>query len=374
MNNLKLQKNKNILIVTHSLNLEGAPFFLYNLAIGLKKNGHFVSLASPCDGPLKSFFQKQKIPVEIMDFTLQETEISKFEGRYDLILVNTIIGYKFIKKVDFEKEKIVWCLHESERDFYFNHFEDLNEKIFSQVNKIVFSSQATKEIYEDLNTNNNFTIINTLGNWENINEYIDKNQKRIIKKKLGFKKDDIIINIIGTICLRKGQLEFTEATIKILNRLNNPKLKFLMVGGGRGYEYEKEIRKKIEASGFQDQIIIVNETKNIFDYYFISDIFVCNSYIEAFPMVILEAMAFGLPIVSTDAYGIAEQLEDEKSALLIMPGDTKALEEKIIKLIKNPSLAKTLGKNAQKRLKEKFPFEKMIAEYDSLIQEVCSNE
>ncbi len=375
MNNSKSRKNrKKILIVTHNLNLEGAPFFLLNLASGLKDLGYSITIISPCDGPIRSFFEKIKIEVRIIDFLSSRADISQAENIYDLIIVNTIIGYKFIKKLDLQKEKIIWCLHESEKDFYFKHFNDLDKEIFYQVKRVVFSSNATREIYEELNCNNNFSTINTLGNWNKIDKYIENNSKKKVKRKLGFREEDFIINIIGTICLRKGQMEFTEAAIEILKKINNPHLKFLMVGGGRGYEYEKEIRKKIEASGLNNQILIVNETKEILDYYFISDIFVCNSYIEAFPMVILEAMAFGLPIVSTDAYGIAEQIEDGKSGLLVMPGDTKDLEKKIASLIKNRQLARNLGRGAKKRLQEYFPFKKMIHEYDSLIQEVCKND
>lgn len=90
-------------------------------------------------------------------------------------------------------------------------------------------------------------------------------------------------------------------------------------------------------------------------------------------MVTLEAMAFSLPIISTDAYGLAEQIEDNKSGLLIMTGDKEALKDKILYLIKNREAAKKLGINARKKLEEEFSYEKMIKKYDSLISEVVNN-
>lgn len=362
------------MLVAYSLNPEGAPWFFFNLAKGLKKLGHKIEILSPIDGMLKGVFQSEKIQVITSDFTSKKFDSSKFEDKYDIVLVNTIIGYKFLKKINLKQEKIIWCLHESERDFYFNYFPDLNTNILSKVSKVVFSSIATRDIYEDLNIADNFTIINTVGDWGKINNYTKNNSKEKIKKKYGFKKSDFLINLIGTICLRKGQLEFMEAAITLLRKLKNPNLKFIMVGGGRGYEYEKEIRKKILLNNLEDQILIFNETKDIFDFYFISDIFVCNSYIEAFPMVTLEAMAFGLPIVSTDAYGLAEQFEDGKNGLVVMPGDTEELKNKITYLIKNPDIAKKLGKNARKTLEERFSYDKMIKKYDSLISEVYDHE
>lgn len=362
-----------LLMVTHNLNCEGASLFFFNLAKELKKLNYSIEILSPLKGPLSIFFLEEGIKVKIRNFVSNKKNSLDLD-EYDVVLVNTIIGYKFIKKINLSRNKVLWCLHESERDFYFDYFQDLSEDLFFKVKKVVLSSKASFEIYDDLNLNNNFTIINTVSDYRNIYKYIKENSKRKIKEKYGFRKTDFLVNLIGTICLRKGQLEFTEAAISIFKKINNPNLKFIMVGGGRGYEYEKTIRKLINYHNLGDRIAIFGETKEIFDFYYISDIFVCNSYIEAFPMVTLEAMAFGLPIVSTDAYGLAEQIEDKKSGLLVMPGDTKDLEKKILFLIKNPNVARKLGINARKRLEKAFPFQGMIKKYNSLIREVINKK
>ena len=358
-------------MVTHNLNFEGAPLFYFNLAKGLEKLGYVIKFLSPVNGPLKNTFSKAGIKTTVADFSSKEFDIRKFENKYDAILVNTILGYKLIKKLNLKTEKVIWSLHESERSVYYKQFPDFNNNLFSQVLKVVFSSEATRNMYSDLDTAGNFTIINTVGDTKKIDGYIKKNIKEKIKEKYGFKKSDFIVNLIGTICLRKGQLEFTEAAVNILKKLKNPNLKFVMVGGGRGYECEKVIRKMIKMNGLEDNIIIFNETREIFDFYFISDIFVCNSYIEAFPMVTLEAMAFSLPIISTDAYGLAEQFKDGENGLVIMAGDKEALENKIVYLIKNPQEARRLGKNARIFLEKNFSYDAMIKKYDLLITEVC---
>ncbi|MDI6778014.1 MAG: glycosyltransferase family 4 protein [Patescibacteria group bacterium] len=362
-----------ILLVTHNLNLEGAPLFLFNLGKGLKKIGYEVEVLSPSSGPLKRAFSKESLKPFIFYFKSEKANLEGKEKDYDAIIVNTISGYKFIQKTgDSAKKKIAWVLHESERDVYFNLFSDLNPELFGKVDKVVFSSQATRDVYEDLNTSGNFEIINTVGDRKVIDEFVEKNEKRIVKKKRGFADEDFLVMTIGTICLRKGQMEFTQAAIEILKKVKNSNLKFVMVGGGRGYEIEKTIRKTIMQSGFGDQIIIIDETKDIFDYYFISDIFVLNSYIEAFPLSILEAMAFGLPIIATDVYGIPEQIEDGKEGLLIMAGDVKGLENKIMYLLKNKNEAKKLGMNARNKIENEFQFDEMIKRYDKLISETAN--
>ena len=69
MHDLSLKKvSKKLLLVTNNLNLEGAPLFFFNLAKGLKENGHSVEILSSLDGPLKSYFLKKDISVSILDF------------------------------------------------------------------------------------------------------------------------------------------------------------------------------------------------------------------------------------------------------------------------------------------------------------------
>lgn len=362
-----------ILLVTHNLNLEGAPLFLFNLAKGLKKMGHGVEIMSPSDGPLKELFSREGLKSTIYDFRSQKFDFKGREDDYDAIIVNTIAGYKFIQKMSRTlRKKIIWALHESERELYFQSFSDLDAALFSEVGRVVFSSMATREVYEDLDTSGNFTIINTVGDWKVIDEYIGKNNKKIIKKKCGFSNKDFLVTAIGTICVRKGQLELVQAAVEVLSKLKNPKFKFVMVGGGRGYEIEETIRKVIKQSSLGSQIVIVDEIKDIFDYYLICDIFVCNSYIEAFPLSILEAMAFGLPIIATDIYGIPEQIDDGKDGLLVMAGDVKELKNKITHLLKNKKEAKELGINARKKIENKFQFGEMIRKYDKLISEIAN--
>ncbi len=362
-----------ILLVSHNLNLEGAPLFLFNLGKGLKKIGHDVEVFSPSSGPLKGLFLQEGLKPSVFDFKSGKADFRGREKDYDVIIVNTIAGYKFIQKVDQEtRKKIAWALHESEREIYFQSFADLDAALFSEVGRVVFSSMVTREVYEDLNISKNFEIINTVGDWKVIEEFVEKNKKNTVKKKRGFAEKDFLVVAIGTICLRKGQLEIVQAAINVLRKSKNPNLKFVLVGGGRGYEIEKTIRRTINLSGLGDQIVIVNETKDVFDYYLISDIFVCNSYVEAFPLSILEAMAFGLPIIATDVYGIPEQIDDGKDGLLVMAGDVKGLENKITHLLKNKKEARELGMNARKKIEDKFQFGEMIRKYDKLISEIVN--
>ncbi|MDP3741434.1 MAG: glycosyltransferase family 4 protein [bacterium] len=95
------------------------------------------------------------------------------------------------------------------------------------------------------------------------------------------------------------------------------------------------------------------------------DIYVCSSAKEGFPYSILEAMAAGVPIVSTAVGGIPEAVEDGKDGLLVPPGSPQNLAEAIIKIIKNPELAANLARNAAKKVQD-FSLEQMLKKTISL--------
>lgn len=86
------------------------------------------------------------------------------------------------------------------------------------------------------------------------------------------------------------------------------------------------------------------ETKDVYDFYALSDIFVCASFEESFPRVLLEAMAFELKIISTDVFGIPEIINDGGEGYLVQPGDAKALANAIHKCIIEPEISDRLAK------------------------------
>ena len=89
------------------------------------------------------------------------------------------------------------------------------------------------------------------------------------------------------------------------------------------------------------------EHSKIQGYYDQYDIYVNASRVDNFPGVILEAFASGLPVVSTRAGGIPYMVEDGVTGLLVDIGDSEALGEKVIKLVKDPELALILANNAK---------------------------
>ncbi|MEJ1971468.1 MAG: glycosyltransferase family 4 protein [Lacunisphaera sp.] len=94
------------------------------------------------------------------------------------------------------------------------------------------------------------------------------------------------------------------------------------------------------------------ETGEIYRYYGAADLFVCSSYEESFPRVVLEAMAFELPVASTGVHGIPEMARPGREALLVAPGDSAALAAALRQLLASPETGANLARQARARVPE----------------------
>jgi len=372
--NKVLNKEKNnykILLLSHNLNYEGAPRWMYFLSTGLKKFGYQITVASPLDGPLKIQYLKEDVDILVdPKFQREENVETKFFEQFDLIILNTIVNSIFVEKINKIGVPVILSIHESERDVY--KAQGFKEMPIKTADKVTFVANATKKVYSDLETDHHFRTIYNAVNTNEIKNFKNSNDRETLRKKYGFSSDDKAILIVGTVIPRKGQMVFAEAAIKLLDS-RYKKLHFFIVGAKEN-DYVKKIRKKIEEKNYSDKIQIIPVIDELFEYYLISDIFICCSFVESFPTIILEAMAFGLPIISTDVFGIPEQIEDGKHGILLKPGDPNILAKKIEFLLENPELGKKYAKNAFARLEEQFSLEKMIRSYDNLIKETINEK
>ena len=109
---------------------------------------------------------------------------------------------------------------------------------------------------------------------------------------------------------------------------------------------------------------------NPFPYIAKADIFVCSSLYEGFSNVILEALALGKPIISTNhEHGADEIIEDHKNGILVPVKNPRKMADAIIKILENQELKESLEKEAKKR-SGNFSIDKMISRYEKLFTEI----
>jgi glycosyltransferase involved in cell wall biosynthesis len=93
--------------------------------------------------------------------------------------------------------------------------------------------------------------------------------------------------------------------------------------------------------------------------------------VESFPRVVLEAMAFGLPVISTRVFGVVEQVREDVNALLYDPGDTATLAAHLEKLIADDDLRQRFAESSPHVLDTLNTFEEMAAAYGTIFREAA---
>lgn len=139
---------------------------------------------------------------------------------------------------------------------------------------------------------------------------------------------------------------------------------------GQG-EWRDMLQQMIDVRGLQDRIKLNKPTKNIAKEYVESSILVMSSNYEGFPMVMIEAMTKGLPVVSFDyKCGPKDIITHGENGLIVPDGDIDGLAQAMIKLMRDDNKRKSMGHNARKLVdtySEEAIMEKWITLFNSLV-------
>ena len=383
-----------VLLFTHELSLTGAPIVAYEFARYLSEvMGYSVSVISLREGPVHQMYDEIQIPVRVINsisniHLMSAKEINssmdeikkviKSEGGYDLVICNTLTTFWAITLAHQMNIPSIWHIHESVKfgkyssTFIDSTVGELIENAFQKANRIVFQANATRAMFGEFEPLKNFFTIPGGMPLERIENFRNLNSKASLRMKYGIPEDAYVVVLVGTTCERKGQSIFLDA-INLMDFSDLPEnLIFLMVGAIEG-QYLNMLREKISKLGLK-KAQLVNETKEIYDYYALSNLFVCASFEESFPMVILLAMAFELPIVSTDVFGIPEIISNIQDGLLVDPGNPKALGKTMMSAIQSEAEMKAMASRAYAKVYRLFDSEKLNLRYSNLTRKVMSEE
>lgn len=157
---------------------------------------------------------------------------------------------------------------------------------------------------------------------------------------------------VGAFIPQKGH----DTLIEALSIITSRGIRFqCSIVGGYGHLLE-EIRAKVRSNGLLDDVSIIRSLprQQLLQLFASSDLFVVCSRQTVFDNTLLEAMSFGLPIVTTSVGGNPEMLEHGRSALLVPPNDPSAVAEAICQIVQSPKLKEALSKAAMARVEQYF--------------------
>lgn len=219
------------------------------------------------------------------------------------------------------------------------------EKLIKEYDKVIVLTKEDYSLWKD--KSNMQVIYNSISN---------------IPTKSSTCENKKIISV-GRLDGQKGYDRLLEAWKEVYSKNKN----WILEIYGDGIEKEN-LEKKIQEYKLTQSFILKGVTKQIQEKYIESSVFVMTSRYEGFGMVLVEAMANGLPVISFDCFsGPRDIITNNENGYLIKNGDIKTLSEKMLDLMENNEKRKLFGKNAKKNIK-RFTEDKIMNEWRKLFE------
>ena len=176
---------------------------------------------------------------------------------------------------------------------------------------------------------------------------------------------------VGRLAYRKGLHVLVRAIPLVLKEI--PDAQLLIVGEGYMDSFLKMLIKSLNLEENVKMLGFISD-ENLPELYASSHLFVLPSlHCESFGVTLLEAMASGRPIIASNVGGIPEVIEDGVTGLLFRRGDAQDLADKIIKVLNDNKLARTLAFNARKLVKERYSWTVIANKVEDLYEKTLNN-
>ncbi|MEW6443891.1 MAG: glycosyltransferase [bacterium] len=180
----------------------------------------------------------------------------------------------------------------------------------------------------------------------------------------GSRQDPIRILSVGSLIVKKGHKHLIDAC----GLLRDRGVSFACSIIGAGPE-ERNLRRQVGSHGLESRVALMGARTRpeVIEAYAQHDLFVL-ACVEAedgdkdgIPVVLMEAGATGLPMISTGVSGIPELIADRRTGLLVAPGDPLQLADAVLKVAGGPELAESLSRSARRRVEEEFDIRRNAA-------------
>lgn len=185
---------------------------------------------------------------------------------------------------------------------------------------------------------------------------ITQQERQSSREKWSLPQDALVVGVVGRIkFVRKGQEVLIEAMAKLAPK-SVPVFAILAGGNPPGAEDQLgKMQALAQSLGVQDRVVFTGELTDPRPAYAAMDIFVLPSaQPEPFGGVVMEAMAYELPIIGTAIGGTTDQVEESQTGFLVPPQDSSALAEKLEMLLGSDDLRRTLGQAGRTRVQARF--------------------
>lgn len=287
-------------------------------------------------------------------------DIIHFQGTHPLYCLGAILAQrKYSTIITVHGIMAVEMEFLTDRNSLLKFFSKLSEKIaLSRIKNIIVVAPQIEEIIKKITGSKTYMIPNGV-KLDNIDEF----------KPVEMDNENNIL-FMGNLICRKGVHKLIKACSIVNKSISNFKL--FIIGSGADEDYFKSIVKKYQ---LEDRVEFVGFVKGDKKYSYLKavDLMVLPSTWESLPIVVLEAMACGKPIIASDVGGVAYVVNEGVNGFLVKPEDVNSLADKIILLLNDSKLQLEMGAEGL-RIVKNFEWSKITDRTINVYKEIIKDE
>lgn len=173
-----------------------------------------------------------------------------------------------------------------------------------------------------------------------------------------------VVGYVGRIMPEKDLDTWVRAAARVGQQY--PEAQFVLVGEGKDDQTLQQLTDLASILGLTGRVHFPGYRENLLPVYASFDVFFLSSRREGLPNSILEAMALGVPVVTTDVAGAKELVVDKKTGYVLPQGDVENLASAIARLLSNTFLKKQMGRAGRERIEQEFSFSTRLRRVEDL--------
>ncbi len=342
---------------------DGISRFLNEIIPFIKKH-YSVQVIAPNYGPTSDPWPVLKIPLSrlrVGDFTISKLSFNKIREQVvksDIIFLQTLgsIGFAtwFLSR---KKKIIIMYVHSVEWEILPKSMDNVfarrllpgivkffSRKIHKHIDLLLMPSESVAAKYRFAGIKTPYKVVH-LG--VDTSKFVPPRSKDDAKRAIGYRSDEMVIGFHGRIAYEKDLKTLLRGFLRFKrkNLRRNPRL--MIVGDGLESIKKRLMRQGVTITGFKDDVV---------KYLQAMDVYVLSSLTETSCLSVMEAMACGLPVVSTPAGYVKDYIKHGTNGLLYPFGDSAQLAAYLDKLI-DYNLRMRLGQAARRVIKDNFSWD-----------------
>lgn len=212
--------------------------------------------------------------------------------------------------------------------------------------------------------------ITVIGSGVDLERFHPAEDRVSAKRAAGFGADEPLVGIVAALRPEKNHAMFLRMAARVAHEA--PAARFLVIGEGPERLRLEELARDLRLEGHVQFLGARHDVPGLFRA--LDVVVLCSlPVVETFPVTLLEALATGVPVVSTRVGSIADIVEEPETGFLVAPGDEAALASAVGRLLADPVGRGRMGRAARTQAERRFDQRDMIAAYARLFEQVAGS-